>query len=124
MHYRSFSRKRNINNLVTVIVMCRRYESSFVLFSVDLEEAAADGGEVGSLCRMFVPAVAHQLQQLRVGSDVVRRDRRTKRRRLSATHTNQYIYPSRSLQEAQLSQRNRATRCVDKVVPCFTRYGS
>ena len=63
-----------------------------VLLSVDLEEAAADGGEVGSQSGMLVPAVAHQLQQLRVDARVVaRRDRRTKRRRLAASHTDHYI---------------------------------
>ena len=64
----------------------------FVLFSVDLQKSAADGGEFGPQCRMLVPAIAHQLQQLPVDAGaVIGRDRRTKRRRLTATHTNQYV---------------------------------
>ena len=35
---------------------------------------------------------------------------------------NQYDSNVQNLQEAQLSQRNRATRYVSKFVLCFTRY--
>jgi len=67
-----------------------------VLSFVDDGKAAADAGEVGTQRRKLIPAVTHQLQQLRVVGRVVRHDRRTKRRLLATTHTHEYICPSRS----------------------------
>ena len=64
-----------------------------VLSFVDVEEAAADGGEVGTQRWELIPAVTHQLQQLRVVGRVVFRNRRTKRRLLATTHTHEYICP-------------------------------
>jgi len=66
-----------------------------VLSFVDDEKVFTDGGEIGPQCRILVPAVTHHLQQLRIIGPVVRRDRRTKRWRLSTTHTHEYVCPQR-----------------------------
>jgi len=72
--------------MMTVITI-----KTIILSFVDDLKAVADGGEVGAQRRKLVPAIAHQLNQLNIVGGVVCRDRRSERRRLTATHTHEYI---------------------------------
>ena len=106
--HKTFTVERSVNVLAP--------QSCVVLSFVDVHEAPADVGKVRAHRRKLVPTVAHQLQQLSVVDGVVQRDRRTKRRRLSATHAHEYICPRTGKRRSQLKAyfhlRCAALRCA------------
>jgi len=66
-------------------------ENCHLLSFVDLNEAVADVGKVGTQSWILVPAIAHQLNHLNIVGRVVGWDKRTKRRCLASSDTNANI---------------------------------